>query len=298
MSQFYYKSNRLQQLRGFCCTAQFGNISKAAKYLKLSHASVSVQIKSLERDLGVKLFDRNGPKITLTLEGKKLLKISLPLVNGLDQIEDTFKEQQLEIERTEISIAANMTSLNFILPKVIKKFLLKNQSRFINIHYAEYKEAIELLRSKEIEVAILPKREHKPYPTDLSFIPKWKFKPALITRADHPLAKKKNLTVKEISKYELTLPPEDLRVIPNLYEIFPSHNIDKRLKVNFHNWETTRKYIEAGIVISISSDVIIEENDQLVATSLRHLFDDVVYGYVVVTKRKPSENLQDLLTLK
>src|SRR5689334_6784335 len=58
-----YKQNRFQQLRGFCYTAAAGSISKAAKRMRLSQPSVSQQIQSLESEIGVKLFVRNGSKI-------------------------------------------------------------------------------------------------------------------------------------------------------------------------------------------------------------------------------------------
>ena len=286
MSSFFYKSNRLQQLRGFACAAQHGNISKAARQLKVSPASVSVQIKSLERDLGAQLFHRNGPRIALSEEGARLLAIALPLVEGIDELPELFAATESERARTELKIAANTTTLNFILPNLLKPLLKRQPDLFVDVHHAEQSEAVEKIRKREVELALLPKREHLPLPADLQFIDRFRYKPALITRPDHPLAGRKKLSVKEISRYELTLPAKELRVIPNLYEIFPEHKIEKRLKINFVNWETTRKYIEAGLAISISSDVIIEKRDSLVATPLTHLFPEVVYGFVTPRKRK------------
>lgn len=296
-SQFFYKNNRLQQLRGFCFAAQFENISKAARYLKLSHASVSVQIKSLERDLMVKLFERNGPKIKLTEEGKKLLDISCPLVEGLDNVESFFKKEISEKQNSEINIAANSTSLNFILPSLIKKYLDTYPQIYINVHYAEFRDAIDKLRKRVVDIALLPRREHQPFPDDINFIAKFKYKPALITRKDHPLAGKRNLSIEKISQYDLTLPDRELRVIPNLYDIFPQNNINKKLRINFVDWETTRKFIEAGLVISISSDVIIEKNDRLVATSLSHFFSDVEYGFAYLKRRKLTVKVSNLINL-
>ena len=47
--RFYYKQNRLKQLRAFCCAAQTQSISKAAERLFMSHPSVSLQVRALER---------------------------------------------------------------------------------------------------------------------------------------------------------------------------------------------------------------------------------------------------------
>ncbi len=283
--QFHYKSNRLQQLRGFCYAAQFGNISRAAEHMGLTHSSVSLQIKALEDDLDVRLFTRNGPQIALTREGEMLLDLALPHVDGIRDIHTQFHRELKQARSTELRIAANSTTLNFVLPELVKAYLAQHPDIFITIHYAEHEEAMKKLQRKEVDFALLPRREHKPFPKYVDYLPLFYYAPALITRPDHPLAGRKKLTVAEISKYELTLPAEDLRVLPNLYDIFPKHQIQKKLRVNFVNWETTRKYIEAGLVISISSDVIISAQDTLMATPLSHLFPMVDYGFVTLKTR-------------
>jgi len=293
--QFHYKTNRLQQLRGFCYAAQFGNISKAAVHMGLTHASVSLQIKALEGDMGVRLFIRHGPRIALTEEGRSLLALSLPHIEGIDRIQEVFHTELASQQRTELHIAANSTTLNFILPDVLKCYLGEHAHIYVTIHYAEHDEAMDKLARGEVDVAMLPKRAHKPFPAACEYIPTHHFTPSLITRPDHPLAGRCNLSVAEISGYELTLPAEDLRVIDALYDIFPAHNITKKLRVNFVNWETTRKYIEAGLVISISSDVIIGKNDTLVATPLSHLFPQASYGFVVKRRKKIPDKVAGLI---
>ena len=54
--RFYYKKNRLQQIRGFCATVQCNcSIRKASTILGIEHGAVSLQIKSLEKDLNTKI---------------------------------------------------------------------------------------------------------------------------------------------------------------------------------------------------------------------------------------------------
>jgi len=103
IENFYYKNNRLQQLRGFCYAAQLNNISKAAKHLGLTHSSVSLQIKTLERDLGIKLFDRNGPRLSLTKEGEKLLKLALPHIDGIDKYQGGVQKRTDRTEENRVS---------------------------------------------------------------------------------------------------------------------------------------------------------------------------------------------------
>lgn len=77
---FYYKNNRSQQLRGFYHTAILGHVTKSATLMNLTQPSISLQIKSLERDLACKLFHCIGPKAILTAEGTALLELIRPNV--------------------------------------------------------------------------------------------------------------------------------------------------------------------------------------------------------------------------
>src|SRR5262249_10935756 len=150
---FYYKNNRLQQLRGFCYTAQFGNITRAAEHMGLAPSSVSIQIKALSEDLGVPLFNRSGPNISLTYQGQQLFRYSMPLIENIQNLERLFEET--ETNRVELNIAVNSTTLNFILPPLAKKFIDENPEYYLNLHYAEHDEAMDKLISDKVDLAIL-----------------------------------------------------------------------------------------------------------------------------------------------
>ena len=96
--QHYYKQPRFKQLRAFCKTVQLENISKAADALFLSQPTVSLQIQSLERDLGTQFFERRGPVIKLTPEGQVLYKVAQPLVEGIESLKETFTAHLGKIE--------------------------------------------------------------------------------------------------------------------------------------------------------------------------------------------------------
>ena len=296
MSQrFYYKSNRLQQLRGFCRVVEVGSISRAATMLKLSQASVSIQIKSLEENLQCELFERTGKRLKLTANGQLLYDLAQESVETLDGIGERFLLEKSTRQNQLLSVAANSTTLNFLLPKILAPFLQTDDLLSVTVHYAEHAEAIEKLLAREVELALLPRREHKPFPASIRYEPIFTFHPALITRKDHPLCGKRRLKMSEIAKYDLSLPDEELRVIPNLYEALPKKPTRKGLRIQFVNWETTRKFIEAGLVISISSDVILSKHDVLKGTSLSHLFPSVDYGFIMARGTAPSVRARQLI---
>ena len=80
-----------RQLWTFINAAKMGSFSKAAESLGYTQAAVTIQIKNLEDELGVKLFDRMGKQVTLTNRGKKLLKHAHNIFKEVNQVKNELK---------------------------------------------------------------------------------------------------------------------------------------------------------------------------------------------------------------
>jgi LysR family glycine cleavage system transcriptional activator len=76
----------LRGLRTFCIAAEQESFRGAAEKLFITASAVSHQIKNLETELGLKLFERNSRSLTLTAAGRSLLRDVKPLVSRLDEI--------------------------------------------------------------------------------------------------------------------------------------------------------------------------------------------------------------------
>jgi len=81
----------LRGLRTFCIVAQRSSFRLAAEELFLTPSAISHQIKSLESELDVKLFDRSARVLQVTEAGKTLLQESGPLISQLDQVASRFQ---------------------------------------------------------------------------------------------------------------------------------------------------------------------------------------------------------------
>ena len=81
----------LRGLRTFCIVAQRRSFRLAAEDLFLTPSAISHQIKSLENELDIKLFDRSARELRLTEAGSTLLRESSPLIHQLDQVASRFQ---------------------------------------------------------------------------------------------------------------------------------------------------------------------------------------------------------------
>jgi DNA-binding transcriptional LysR family regulator len=122
MANTYYKQNHLKKLRAFCQTAKLGSMTRAAESLFASQPTISLQIHALEEEMDTTLFERCGPKLTLTTEGSILYDLCLPHVQGIDRLKETFDAHCGNLTSGELNIAAGESTILYILPSPIREF--------------------------------------------------------------------------------------------------------------------------------------------------------------------------------
>ena len=86
--RIYHKRDRLRQLRAFCHAARSQSITRAAAELGITQSAVSMQVRELEHELEAVLFERSGPRISLSPAGEQLFAIAGPLVEAMDGLPD------------------------------------------------------------------------------------------------------------------------------------------------------------------------------------------------------------------
>lgn len=274
----YYKQNRLKQLRAFCYTAQVGSISRAAEKLFLSQPSVSLQIQALERELKTELLERRGPSIRLTPEGRILYEIARPMVQGIDTLPETFAAHCGNLESGELNVAAGESTILYILPEVIKRFADTYPGISLKLHNVTGRDGMEMMRADEVDFAVGSMLE---VPEDVAYHPIFVYKPLLITALDHPLARKKRVTLEDIAPHGLILPPRHLSTWRIVDLVFQQHNLNYRVALEAGGWEVIKKYVELGMGISIVTSICITEHDKLATIPLERYFPERSYGVVL-----------------
>jgi DNA-binding transcriptional LysR family regulator len=273
-----YKQNRLQQLRGFCYAARASSISKAAVKMQLSQPSVSLQIKALEHQLGAQLFERRGPQIELTHDGQRLLELARPLVEALDRLDENFAALRESGDRGTVNIAAGGSTIQYLLPPYVEQFTRECPQVDVRLHNVTGKAGLALLRDGEADFAVGPMFE---IPPDILFHPLVTYEPKLITRRDHPLANQGRVTLKDIAKYPLILPPKNLSTHNIVESVFAEHQLDHDVKLEVGGYDVIKRYVELGLGISIVMSHCLSGADHLHSVPLGRYFPKRTYGIVL-----------------
>ena len=288
-----YKQSRFLQVRGFCYAARAGSISKAAEQMFLSQPTVSLQIQALERDLGATLFERRGPRISLTPDGQILHEMAMPLVEGIDSLDAEFQGRRDQaLSRGTVTIAAGGSTIQYVLPEFAKRFMALYPKVDIRMKNVTGKAGLFLLRAGEVDFAVGPLLD---IPDDITFYPIVSYEPLLITCRDHPLSTKQRITLADVSRYPLILPPRHLSTWRQVEFVFAEHNLTYEVRLEMGGWEVIKKYVELGLGISIVMSICITGNENLFVASVKKYFPRRIYGVVLRKGKRVSPQAKQFI---
>jgi DNA-binding transcriptional LysR family regulator len=278
--RFYYKGNRLKQLRAFCYTVKFGTLSRAAEALFLSQPSVSLQLGALEKELGRALIERRRRRVTLTHEGQVLYELARPLVEGLEALDEQFRSRTQGLAHAGLDIACGNSTIQYLLPDMIAAFRAQHPDVHLNLHNVTGTDGLALLRSDEVDFAVGSMLD---VPNDLSYEPLYHFDPLLITPLGHPLAQKPEIALEDLSPYGLILPPKRLTTYRLVDLVFQKRKVPYHVAIEVGGWEVIKQYVAMGLGISIVTGICIGDADRarLAVRNLRQYFPQRSYGVVV-----------------
>ncbi len=278
--RFYYKGNRPKQLRAFCAIAKLGTVSRAAESLFLSQPSVSLQLAALEEELGVRLIERRRRRVVLTREGLALYELALPLVEGLDGIDQRFRTLTAGLAGGELNIAAGASTIQYLLPPLVHAFRQRHPQVKLHLHNVTGKDGLALLRSDQVDFAVGSMLD---VPHDLAYAPVRSYDPQLITPPDHPLASRAEVRLEDLSPFGLILPPQRLTTYRLVDLIFQQRKVPYQVAIEVGGWEIIKHYVAMGLGISIVTGICIgpADRERLAVRNMAAWFPQRSYGVVV-----------------
>ncbi|RDS84066.1 LysR family transcriptional regulator [Dyella psychrodurans] len=296
-SRYYYKGNRLKQMRAFVATVKLGTLSRAAESLYLSQPSISLQLQALERELGVELLQRTRRRINLTDAGEALYELARPLVEGWENLDRDFQTKIKGLQTGRLTIAAGSSTIQYLLPELVRRYRERFPAVQLQLANVTGKDGMALLRADEADFAVGSMLD---VPNDIAWAPVYHYDPMLITPPDHPLARKESVTLEDLSPYGLILPPQRLSTYRLVDLVFQQRQVPYQVAIEVGGWEVIKEYVAMGLGISIVTGICITDADRgrLAVRNMRQYFPQRSYG-VVMRKGKflttEARNFIDLI---
>jgi len=184
------------KLKVFCTVAETKSFSKASEIIHLTQPAVSLQVQALEEIYETKLFDRTGGAVTLTPSGELLYRYSKDILE-LYALARKDINAMMGLVKGNISLGASSTIGNYLLPSVIVAFR-KNHPRIkTNLIVANTKIVTEKLLAGEIDMGLVEGDVKKQNVVVEKLL---QDELVLVMSPDHPWAKRKNISVSELTK--------------------------------------------------------------------------------------------------
>ncbi|MGG0177666.1 LysR family transcriptional regulator [Gottfriedia acidiceleris] len=193
----------LKQLEYFIAICEEMHFTRAADNLGIGQSALSYQIKSLEDELGILLFDRLGKKIAITEAGKILQEHSNKILDTIKSVNDDLQELQT-VNRGKLIIGALSGDLTYIASMALLEF--HSIYPQIQLQFFALDDVIKKIKQNEIDLAltIIP-----PEDDQLNLIPLYEEEFYLVVHAENEVANKKDLDLRDIQNMPLILNPKD-----------------------------------------------------------------------------------------
>jgi LysR family transcriptional regulator, cys regulon transcriptional activator len=193
---------KLQQLRYLVEVSRCGlNVSEAAEALYTSQPGVSKQIKLLEDELGVVVFERSGKRLTaITEPGKRVLEIAERILRETENIKRVGNEYAGG-DSGSLVIATTHTQARYALPLVVKRFIERHPKVRLSMHQGNPVQIAEWTLKGEADIAIAT--EALDQYQELVMLPCYQWGHSVIAPDGHPILSERSISLASLAKWPL-----------------------------------------------------------------------------------------------
>lgn len=186
----------IDQLRVTVAVARAASFSEAARELRLSQPAVTRTVRAVESVVGTELFSRTTRHVQATIEGEQFVRVAEEIVSGFDEGLNRFASY-LRAESGILTVVALPSLATTTLPPIITRFCENRPDVKVNLVTARAVDALQLLRSGEVDIAIT---EHLANDDTVNSRPLGPDPMLAAVPAGHPLAHREEVTWAELAE--------------------------------------------------------------------------------------------------
>ncbi len=264
---------KLHQLRYILEVAKQGlNVSQAAQHLHSSQPGISKQIRLLEEELGVQVFNRRGKHLVeITPAGREILEASGEILEKVQKIQSLAQEHSDE-HRGTLSLATTHTQCRYVLPPVIRRFIAKYPRVSLHMHQGTPSQVSVSAADAVADFVIATEvREHH---SDLLMLPCYRWNRSVLVPKNHPLANEGELSLYKLSRYPLITYTFGFTGRSKLDEAFDAQSLKPRVVLTAADADVIKTYVRLGLGIGVVASMAFdaEIDSDLVALDASRLF--------------------------
>ncbi|MGA8147109.1 MAG: LysR family transcriptional regulator [Gallionellaceae bacterium] len=258
----------LRQLKVFEAAATHLNFSVAAKQLYLSQPAVSMQIKQLEENIGLPLFEQMGKKVFLTDAGRELFHYSRSISQQLADMEAVFDEMK-GLGKGKFTLSVVNTA-NYFTPQLLARFCQRYPDINVILQVANRDAVLKQLADNNTDLAILGQ---PPDGLDIKAESFLENPLVVIAAPDHPLVKLKRVKFAQLATETFLSRESGSGTRSAMERVFAQHKIQPHISMEMETNEAIKQAVQAGMGLGILSLHSIElelETKRLAMLNVEH----------------------------
>jgi DNA-binding transcriptional LysR family regulator len=236
-----------RQLLAFVTLARCGSFTQAAKELFLTQSAVSHAMKALEDDVGCRLLDRVGKRVLLTQAGEQLLRHAERVLREMRDARSGLQDLA-NWGQGRLRVGASTTACQYLLPTVLREFKQSFPKCIIRIEPGDNARQLELLRSGQIDLAILLAA---PGQIDIEFVPLFDDELRFLVSPMHAWAQLSAVPRDQIAKETLILYNKHSATFRLVVDYFREEKIVLTNFIELGSMEAIKELVKIGLGVGV-----------------------------------------------
>lgn len=238
---------RYVQLRAFHYVACHGGFSRAAEALHLTQPAISDQVRKLETEYDVRLFNRHRKQVTVTAAGQELLELTRRMFEIETQAHDLLSQTRA-LKSGNLQIMAD--SAHHIL-HILGSFRISYPEIHVSIRVGNSEAVVDALNTYEADIGVLGEvPEGRDFEVvHLNSTPIIAFAPK-----DSVYAAKKSISFRELAEMPLVMREKGSKTRSKLEEFARKNKIDLPIRIEAEGREAVREIVAAGAGVGLVSE--------------------------------------------
>jgi LysR family transcriptional regulator, low CO2-responsive transcriptional regulator len=238
----------LRQLNIFEAVARHLSFTRASKELHLTQPAVSMQVKQLEDEVGLPLFEQVGKKVFLTDAGKEMQRYAASIQGTLAEAGQVFDEMRgLERGRLHISVAS---TANYFVPQLLASFCQRYPGIRISLDVTNRHRLLDALSANETDLVIMGKP-----PDNMELVAESFMDNPLVVIAPpgHPLANTRDIPLQRLQEETFLVREKGSGTRSATERFFQEHNVAVSSTMEMSSSEAIKQGVEAGLGFGLLS---------------------------------------------
>jgi LysR family cys regulon transcriptional activator len=262
---------KLQQLRYIVEVLNHNlNVSATAENLFTSQPGISKQVRMLEDELGIQIFERSGKHLTkVTPAGKEIIRYSTEILGKVASIKAVANEYTMP-DQGKLNIATTHTQARYALPDVINGFIKRYPKVSLHMHQGTPAQISESVVKGKTDFAIATEALH--LYQDLIMLPCYHWNRSVIVPKDHPLASIDKLTIDDIAKHPIVTYIFGFTGRSELDEAFNAAGYTPNVVFTATDADVIKTYVRLGLGVGVIASMAINDDDDFHVFDASHIF--------------------------